>query len=232
MRKKTYYYLWLFMVIPLVSCQSTDGLFPTQTNFVAQDTNLKLLLLGMEECNPPCWKGIIPLETSYEAALDEIKELVFFTPEGYLDKNDEKGLIDWYGGDGNSVHIRLYERTVSFIYFTLIDTNLGSIVSHFGDPSAYFTYEDDESYSIALLYPKVGLVFHAGHPSSLKISETMSVELAYFMNPSEITSFAEEYLRMRRVIYPLINNFDMEYFTWEGYGVCPKGLMSNYLCQE
>lgn len=221
-----------FVILALISLTgcSQNGwriiTVPTETN--AEDI-LRIVYMSDEICDPPCWMGITPFETTYEEALEIIGELNFFSNEGLINIDENLKFINWYGGDGNNAHIRFTDGIVSSLSFSLRNAQLGDVIQTYGFPEYYNTQEGDSEYGIDIFYPKVGLVF-GGYDTKL-LSESTTISGVFFVHPDTADNFFDDYINLRRSLHPRII-YDERYYPWEGLDICPKGLSSDYFCKE
>jgi hypothetical protein len=176
-------------------------------------------LIGTEDCLPPCWEGIIPGETTFEEALDFVRDLEFVGDEGNLDYDFDKTYILWYRGDSNSVGIRFHENKVIYIRLDFVGIDLGSVVNHFGEPAGYRFGMDDGLYYAYVFYPNLGIVFDSYHDSA-RISKNMLVSKAYFLYPADEEYFPTIYYLNRKLVHPRLQE-PSDYYQWEGFGVYP-----------
>ena len=180
-------------------------------------------LIGTEECRPPCWEGIIPGETTFEEALDFLRDSEFVSDEGWIEIKYEKPSLHWYRGDGVGATIRFYENKVILIGFwfnygkRIFD--LGSMVNHFGEPDGYTVGFDEGFYAITVFYPDIGLVIVAFQDWGDPISQDMPVAKFYFLSPEDPVNFPSIFHHYLKLSNPRIR--EQQYINWAGYGIVP-----------
>jgi hypothetical protein len=199
---------------------------------------LKVIRMNEGYCEPPCWMGIMPQETSFGESLEIIEGLRFFLPGGWINADEDRGYINWYSGSSQNVYVRFENGYVSYIDAYVPDSTLGDVIKLFGQPSFYITYSHEEEpesgqvkfFEIDLFYPENGLVFTALWNEPL--AEIIKLRDVYFINNGTPEQMIEEFQIHRRVIQPHYTVVEKEYFYWEGLGLCPQGLLSAEYCNE
>jgi hypothetical protein len=247
-KKLIIYSLGFLALNSLVGCSLLEMWLP----LAYKAEPLKILSLSEDVCDPPCWMGIFPDETSFTDALKIVKELEFFSQNGDLivEANkiiliptyaeivvdDNKEFILWQSGVEQNAHIAFENGIVSLISFYIPETKLGNVIEKYGTPDSYYTYsvenvvegETEKYFGMDIFYPETGLVF--GVVGREPISDDSVVLNVTFTHPGTVEEIVAEYLSPglpgQNVIVRL------EYFPWEGYGVCPQGLPRDVYCEE
>jgi hypothetical protein len=241
-RKELRIIIGMCLVVCLFGCSQNQ----TQVSTTAIDANqgetrvsptaaypthpLRVLKISEDICNPPCWMGIVPFETTYEEALEIVESLVFFSSAGYIRINEDQDLIVWHPGGGNEVYINFRGNYVYYIDFDFRRSKLEYIVQSYGVPEFYTIVEGDSEYGIDLYYPQIGIVF-SGYGLNF-LSEKTIISGACFVSPGTPENFYADYIDLCMTQSQRLRYSEPELFPWEGYGVCPHGLTSDYLCEE
>lgn len=192
----------------------------------------QLLELGSEVCDPPCWYGIIPGQTTLAEAEKILLGLDFFTSDGSVVFDETYSVITWYGGEGNNAYLNYQDGTIQIIHFYFkTGTSLGTILERLGEPDGYFLSEDDEAYVITLFYPLSGIVFKASQEFSKPMDKNMAVYFGYYVPQTEPENFLNQYIQLRKLDRPGFNLSGVDYYQWEGLGICPEGLSFPELCE-
>jgi hypothetical protein len=175
-------------------------------------------MISTEDCQPPCWKGIIPGETTFEQALDIVQGFEFVNDEGSIYVGDDKSYIDWNRGDRSFVHLFLYENKVLIIQLSTEIGDLGSVVQLFGEPAGYNVWDDNVGYQLTVYYPNHGLVFSAFTlEDEQPISEDMSVNHVSFLESADTNDFPIKFHETSKIFKPMTRW--IEYYQWEGFGI-------------
>jgi hypothetical protein len=213
---KTKHILYPFLVIFLCIFGSSCSIFAWEPSPITHP-----FLIGTEECRPPCWEGIIPGETTYEEALDFLRDSEFVSNEGWIEIKHEKPSLHWLRGDGNGAYIDFYENKAVIIEFLDRERfyDLGSMANHFGEPDGYTVGFDQGIYAIKVFYPDIGLVFVAYQEWGDPISQDMPVVRYYFLSPEDPVNFPSIFHNYLKLSRPSIH--EKQYIKWEGYGIVP-----------
>jgi hypothetical protein len=200
----------------------------------ASKTNpLRILKMNEDVCEPPCWMGIIPAETSFKDAYEIVSGLEFFSQRGEIKVDENEEFLLWQSGLHQNAHISFDNGIVSLISFYFPETELGNVIEEYGTPDFYRTYavnyeideENEVYYGIDIIYPEIGLVFQV--IGQEPISEDLVVLGAFFTGPGTVEEIAAEILAPGQNLI-----IQLDFFPWEGFGVCPRGLQSEDLCQK
>ena len=219
--------LWLVIAL-FMGCSQIQSL-----KFQVNSKYPKVLEIGSEVCEPPCWYGIIPGRTNLAETEKIIMGMDFFTNDGSIVLDETNSVITWYGGEGNNAYLYYQDEIIQMIHFYFKEgTSLGRILERFGEPNGYFLSEDDEAYVITIFYPERGIVFKASQEYSKPMSEKMLVFFGFYVPETKPESFLNQYVQLRNLDRPGFNLIGIDYTQWEGLGVCPKGLSFPELCEQ
>jgi hypothetical protein len=175
-------------------------------------------LLGTASCQPPCWKEELKIgETTFDQASLQIEGLQEEEASSKIYFSDERSYITWIRED-TSVVLHFLDDTLLFINFNSSTVDLGSIITHYGNPEKYYITEDRFGYVIDVFYPEHGIIFRSVNDFS-PMSETMIVDQFTFYDPNyRLDSFYEQFYGYE------LNSILAMIFPWEGFGKCPAGL--------
>lgn len=154
---------FLLYMVPLVLLASACLPQPTMRSELFLDDRS---LVTFDPCGAPCWEDIIPGTTSWEAAIERIREDDRFAN---LEVNEEEGsgIAIWQKAGTDQACCQLIgdleTDTVEFLFLALSpQTVVAEILEEYGDPSYVVaeTLTDTESV-VQLIYPDIPLVIWA-----------------------------------------------------------------------
>jgi hypothetical protein len=148
MKKKV---IILLLILNLIACSQIE----TQDYL---DGQIDSYLEGSENCQPPCWLGIIPGITK----LEEVIEILQRVENSVVDEVEPNKTITFFLPERESyVYIEFNELLVSNINFRVKETCLQEILTKFGNPDFfYFGYGEEGGWGMYIFYPNQGLVFN------------------------------------------------------------------------
>lgn len=165
-------------------------------------------LISEQPCGAPCWRDIIPGETSWEDAvkiLEEAEDVVNL--QSAEDPNSDAALVAWETSDGVAC-CRMFTQdgeTVSTIFLLVApDMSLGDVIELHNEPE-YVTGEPiTESQALGTLYfpeiPMLLYVFVAGEVEG-EFLETSEILGVVYLTEEEMEAIIET----------------SSLYTWEGY---------------
>jgi hypothetical protein len=178
---------------------------------------MDLDLVGSESCSPPCWKGIVPGETSENQAIEILRRM---ESEKIGKLTLLPDVISWQDVENRNYTIEVEEGLVVQISFIAETTNLREIIDKFGIPDGFAAVAGRHGkHSIILYYPSEGLSFFAVdkrwgrlHPG-VKIFPSMPITFVHFIAPTDLPS-------MLAVIHgeDWEGRILSEMNEWDGYG--------------
>lgn len=211
---RSIYFIFILSIYLITAC--TQNTTPEAT----QDNGALIEKITTEpQCQLPCWRGIVPGETSMDEAYDllqawtDVKHLTQYSLdyaviEWTFTDSIEVGKIEaGFGGNKN---------TVRRIYFNITNqpVMLDQIVASFGDPGYLFFCKnvDWDIYYLEAVYPEQNMVIDLGTVSTI----IGRVKLSGDELVNSIAIIAPYYFN---VYYPLPTETEHTCaLTWEGYG--------------
>jgi len=174
--------------------------------------------LDNEPCGPPCWRGITPGETEWNAALDLIEDSADLEnlETRTSDDSDVIGAI-WAPADGDSC-CQMYTEDGELVDIVIVQTTpvntLGETIDTHGEPTYLIgeTLSDDQGV-FTLFYPDIQMLiyaFVAGEEGALAESSEV-IGFAYF-SPSRM-----ELLTQTNDLH-----------EWDGYGTYAEYMDSDF----
>jgi hypothetical protein len=183
-------------------------------------------VLSTNPCEPPCWYGIIPGETTHEEVLSLLPDLPFIKPETIQDWYDETGVhIKSYTGASG---VRFHYDEGKFVKVIIINPSarifsFGDVISAIGEPDKVLAVQGPDSREgvrYKLIYAKSGIVFGGvlrpfdARKEQALIKENHQVTSIYFFNPDLIEQVFTDFS---------ISGLSEEVFRsglqdWQGFG--------------
>ncbi|MCU0511839.1 MAG: hypothetical protein MUE40_04630 [Anaerolineae bacterium] len=197
------YCLALLLMLVVAACSPPPNLRDPN---LLQDTSL----LTDDPCAAPCWRNIIPGETSWRDMMIAIEDdPAFTTVEEVKDDSSEARLVNFTTSSGSPccrVYSTLDGRTVGQILTLLApgQMTLGDIFDKYGEPQ-YATGADvtSDQALVSLIYPDVPVivyVFAAGVAEGALTAASEVIGVIY-LQPADIDD--------------IVNNTSL--YAWEGY---------------
>jgi hypothetical protein len=167
-------------------------------------------LITGQPCEAPCFRGIIPGETSWRDALTIIEDDREFVNVQVQAAEDDSGRIQaaWQQGENGAVCCQILSEDGETVRLTFLRTapvmTLGQVITAHGDPSYLIGQEFTEDQAImSLVYPDVPMVVYAF---------VAGTETGQLTASSEIIG----------VLYFIPEDMDLllqttELHTWQGY---------------
>jgi hypothetical protein len=173
-------------------------------------------VLSTNPCEPPCWYGIIPGETTHEEVLSLLPDLPFIKPETIQDWYDETGVhIKSYTGASG---VRFHYDEEQIVKVISINTRirkftLGDVISAIGSPEKVLAIQGMDSRPGLIYYlisPERGIAFGGvirpfdSRKEQAMIKQEYQVIGLHFFNPEllalvftdfSISSISEEVFR-------------------------------------
>jgi hypothetical protein len=197
-----------------------------------------LSLVTGEPCEPPCWYGLMPGESTKDETLQTLETLTFVHRDSIrvlstYASTPERELIEW---DYRRGLITLDEEIVSTISVDLLyNLELGELVELMGEPTGYFVYTFPPPDNISIgpicvsaeaefIWPEQGLTaeirFDSRHPPRqtervFNPSDTLYINSLTY-SPPAATPLA--FLIARGSVESSAeNNLEWYYQPWEGF---------------
>jgi hypothetical protein len=207
---------------------SPDGLDPVEFD---------LSILSGEPCDPPCWQGLVPGQTTTDEATLTLESLTFFDSDTIREGQTPTAIeglayVEWDRGSGE---LMLMDDVVAVVRIDLYyDLELHHLVERFGDPVGYFARTSPPQDAIIIgpicvgadveyVWPEHGLTavtsFDTRHPprQSGKLfsrSDTLYVHTITYSQPaSDVRDFL---LARGRVETGAERDIDWLYQPWRG----------------
>jgi hypothetical protein len=188
------------------------------------------VILTSTECNPPCWNGIHPGQTSSSQVYTILDNLNGVNKDSIMDEFDRDyrlNKIYWFfqrpvEDSIGSVHID-DERVTAITIFTINSLKLADLFDKLGQPDEYWTEighgEDREYLEAILLYPTKGylasvIIDIEGGANQVEIQpETPVFRVTYFA-----PEMYQELLRTRILIDKPASTRADAFQPWSGFG--------------
>jgi hypothetical protein len=169
-------------------------------------------LAGSTECNPPCWNGITPGQTTKDVAIS-IMRAEEIGKEDNLSIDDNG--ITWFNSESRTVYrLEFQDNYVQLIRFQLEGVSINQIIEMFGNPDYFLTNVGrGGGYGISLYFPHEGMAFLGNLGTHLRISENAQVNYAYFIKPTDIEGELE-IIHGKSWVSTLLS----ELREWQGFG--------------
>ena len=166
-------------------------------------------LITGEPCGPPCWRGIIPGETTWNDAIAIIEDDVTLDElQTRADDESDQIVAAWAQADGDGCCQMITQDgdTVSFLVLqTTPDMPLSGIIDFYGDPT----------YLIGELLSDSQGVFHLFYPEIPMLIYTFVTGEDGALSPeSEVVGFGYMTDDLMQLV---IDTADPGLHTWEGY---------------
>lgn len=213
--------IWVILILfYLVGCISTfQTAFPTRE--IQNEDFLDPILIGDEDCYPPCWMGIVPGTTTVDQAIEILTDMEISLGGNYAILLKD---IVWRDSSGKNHSLHFFNDTIVWINLRVNDTHLGGIINHIGEPEGFWVEYDDGGYGLEIYFPLNGIIVLAQGPGkggnnpsddiypAMKVSRIRFVAQASDL-PSMITSYHASYGEPVLPV-PIIHD-------WQGYGDLP-----------
>jgi hypothetical protein len=183
-------------------------------------------VLAKNTCEPPCWFGITPGETTHEEALSLLSSLPFIQPETIQDWHSSTGahIKSNAGASGVSVYYDA-EQVVKVLSIGLRAGKLsfGSVIRVYGEPDKILAVQGSDSrhgMRYKIIYTENGLVFGGvlrpfdARKEQATIEESHRVLSIYFFNPGLIDQvFTDNSIS---ALLPEVFHAGLQ--DWQGFG--------------
>jgi hypothetical protein len=185
--------------------------------------------LNSSVCNPPCWEGITPGETTvYQISKDTVSPKSNLSFEGPLPFSDGSFYFDWKHIDHKTIYpavraitISDLDMTIGLLFFELgrpgSPVKVADVLSHFGYPDYIGMDTDMTSCRATMLYSDKRVWLRLG---TINKSESYNIEKNTYLGRSFYLSDKErdEYLKS---FFPKADQIQ----PWNGYGKyeCKQG---------
>lgn len=219
-------------LLPTTTIQLLPSNIPTTTPVPSDNADVwqRGWLLG-QPCVPPCWEGIVPGQTSREAALAILANKKFIADlNGALPTNpsDERGSIGWkmVHASSKSYGEAIFDNTqtahpIRFISLDLPGAfQLSEIIARYGPPSHILALASRDMHDSNQIYYGVKFIFiehgFAVYRENLTLNDTLKESLyvsgVYFFEPTidslKYWHFAPYYKVPRTETLQLWHGFD------------------------
>jgi hypothetical protein len=198
----------------------------------------ELDILGTESCQPSCWRGIIPGETTAE---DTIKVLQGWQTNGKGTWKRNTGNKDdlhwdyicWLEEVWPEICLTINDNVVSKVSLNISSPSslkLRDVIDKYGHPDGYTLTlcPDCSDYGVFLYYPDRGIIVLAGSNwlTRLKNREVGQLVLSPDMKITHAI-FTEQMDREEILKFSFGSNADIQlilknYYPWNGYGAIPQ----------
>lgn len=204
---------WGFIIISLLLITACTPAPNLRNDAYFHDTSL----IDGEPCFAPCWRNLIPGETTWDEATEIISTFEDVTNLDRVRNRDTgEEIYNFNYADGPQC-CRIYTRDGNALAAILLlvapEMPLGEVVNQYGEPQ-YIQADDvtDDQTFVILAYPDVPMlvyVFSSGITSGEIVTDSEVIGVVYLAD-AEMTAFLNE-----------------ELFVWDGYGTLSDILTGN-----